>query len=121
MALLTCRDNANACADCLIKVLGKGIMETADKDGQRITLRRALSTFSVRLAEFIRVMAPVLSPSTIRHGSAAMAQSLGVIFQFCDSSSTKADCQLRVAGNSGAHRLIIAWMGLLSHLPCGHM
>ncbi len=117
MALLTARDDADACADHLITVLGKGIMETTDKDCQRITLIRALSTLSVRLGEFIRVMAPALSPSTVKRGSAAMAQSLGVILQFCDS--TKTDCQLHVAGKSGAHRLIIAWMGLLSHPPCG--
>ncbi len=117
MALLIARDDADACADRLITVLGKGIMETTDKDCQRITLIRALSTFSVRLGEFIRVMAPALSPSTVKRGSAAMAQSLGVIFQFCDS--TKTGCQLHVAGKSGAHRLIIAWMSLLSHPPCG--
>ncbi len=120
MALLAAQDDADACADRLITVLGKGIMETTDKDCQRITLARALSTFSVRLGEFVRVMAPALSPSTVKRASATMAQSLGVIFLFCDNSTnTTTDHRLHVAAKSGAYRLIVAWMALLSRPPCG--
>ncbi len=119
ITLLAARDDADACAAHLITVLGKGIMGATDRDCQRITLARALSTFSVRLGEFVRVMSPVLSHSTLNRVSVAMAQSLGAIFKLCNNFANSTDHRLRVAGKSGAHRLIVAWMALLSHPPCG--